>query len=974
MRFSIRGFCLVLLAILGLLATNFSHAQSRGNRPEAVRSITDQALLAREAGDSARELEILEQGINSVGAENRSAFPIYQLLGQYYADRGNAFQALRVAELQKKTAHRPDQEFRTLMKLTSLHASLHQLEKAKQNYKSLQEMMPRLRALPDWQENGRDWQASAAFAGANYHTKAGHLAEAEAAWRTCLSFSESQIGESPERQGMMVRQLECTAGLLGVLVSNGMLVEAGAIVAQQRAEIERVVQASRRPALLYRIAAPLARVAMEQGRLSEAQEILQRALDELTRDSSADASQRVAGMRKLMAMIEMLEGHWEKALIWHEARADALKRAGDERGNVGAYSPEYAYNLIRLGRADEALVHMERIVKGRRDTYDDKSLYAWEGQAFYGVALAAVGQKDAALKALRVAIPKVLELSSGERSAADAGLLRTVRLGWLLDGYLMLLADVASEPNNPDRSFAINESFVVADVARGSVVQRALAIAASRAKISDPALVELAERERDLQREIGQLSDGINNLLSRARVLEQDKVVAEMRTNLGLLRKQHEAVSNELTRKFPDYANLITPKPVELMAAQRALKAGEAMLSVFPGSAKTLLWAIPQQGAPVFSAVPVTADELSVSVRRLRKTVDPSLTSGNDLPAFDTKLAYRLYTQLLQPVEKGWQGARELIVIPHGELGQLPLAILLTAAWHQPPQRLPYAELASAPWLLNKVAISQLPSVVAFSALRNGRAEQAVQRPFFGIGDPLFTLAKETAATRGIHRRNLSIRSAADSATEINFKLLPQLPDTAIELNEIAKVFTADTARDILLQARATESGIKQTDLSAYRVIMFATHGLMNGEMPGLYQPALALSNPKLTNDSEDGMLTMEEILGLKLRADWVVLSACNTAASDGAVGGLESFSGLGRAFFFAGARALLATSWAVETESARMLTTDIFKRQLANPVLSRSLALQQASMALMKKSAGNDYSYAHPMFWAPYVLMGDGS
>ena len=118
-------------------------------------------------------------------------------------------------------------------------------------------------------------------------------------------------------------------------------------------------------------------------------------------------------------------------------------------------------------------------------------------------------------------------------------------------------------------------------------------------------------------------------------------------------------------------------------------------------------------------------------------------------------------------------------------------------------------------------------------------------------------------------------------------------------------------------------------------------------------------------------MLTMEEILGLKLRADWVVLSACNTAAASGLSS--ESVSGLGRAFFYAGARALLVTNWAVETESARLLTTEAFRRQSADPAMSRARALQQSSLALMQKSAGKDYSYAHPMFWAPYSLVGDG-
>jgi len=109
----------------------------------------------------------------------------------------------------------------------------------------------------------------------------------------------------------------------------------------------------------------------------------------------------------------------------------------------------------------------------------------------------------------------------------------------------------------------------------------------------------------------------------------------------------------------------------------------------------------------------------------------------------------------------------------------------------------------------------------------------------------------------------------------------------------------------------------------------------------------------------------------LKLRADWVVLSACNTASSDGQAS--EAVSGLGRAFFFAGAKALLVSHWPVETVSAKLLTTELFKRQTADAKLTRSQALRAASLAVMQQSAGNSYSYAHPMFWAPFVVVGDG-
>jgi CHAT domain-containing protein len=125
-----------------------------------------------------------------------------------------------------------------------------------------------------------------------------------------------------------------------------------------------------------------------------------------------------------------------------------------------------------------------------------------------------------------------------------------------------------------------------------------------------------------------------------------------------------------------------------------------------------------------------------------------------------------------------------------------------------------------------------------------------------------------------------------------------------------------------------------------------------------------------------DGLLTLDEILALRLNADWIVLSACNTASGQGV--GSEAVSGLGRAFFYAGARALLVSNWPVETTSARALTTDLFRRQEGS-ALSRAEALRQTLVWLLDRGERVDergrtlFSYAHPIFWAPFTLVGDG-
>jgi CHAT domain-containing protein len=263
------------------------------------------------------------------------------------------------------------------------------------------------------------------------------------------------------------------------------------------------------------------------------------------------------------------------------------------------------------------------------------------------------------------------------------------------------------------------------------------------------------------------------------------------------------------------------------------------------------------------------------------------------------------------------------------------------------------------------------------------------REPLIGFGDPFFSAEQAQRAegeahkplqvaaveTRGLplRRRAIVRTSGVDSA---QLARLPRLPDTADELKAIAHALKLDPARVLHLGKDANEKVVSSTDLSRFRIVAFSTHGLLPGDLNGLTQPALALSAPDVAGIDGDGLLTMEQILPLKLDADWVVLSACNTAA--GAQAGAEAASGLGRAFFYAGSRALLVTNWAVDSASARDLVSDIFRRQAGDADLSRAEALRQSMMALLDgpgyvEEGKTLYTYGHPVFWAPYSLLGDG-
>jgi CHAT domain-containing protein/tetratricopeptide (TPR) repeat protein len=618
-----------------------------------------------------------------------------------------------------------------------------------------------------------------------------------------------------------------------------------------------------------------------------------------------------------------------------------------------------------------------------------------EYRALRAMAYVAQGDRARALAGFADAVPILLDRALDPDEEAGQPAMVDERLALILTAYIRLLAEVSETPLERQAGIdATAEAFRIADVARGQQVQRALDASAARSGAKTPALAELVRQEQDTRKAIGALSGALVNQLSLPAQEQDADAVANLRSELVELQRSRHELSARIAREFPAYARLVNPPPLTIDQVRAVLRPGEALLSTYVTPDRTFVWALPRSGPVAFATAPVGTRTLAESVAELRRSLDPSALAVGDIPAFDVQRSHELFRQLLEPVGAGWRGATSLLVIAHGPLAQLPFSVLVTRdVTLRPDPGTLFSGYRDVAWLARSHAITVLPSATSLVTLRALPAGDARRHPFVGFGDPYFSeeqarsaarretatpAAAESVATRGglslVRRR----APTTEGVTSSELAQLPPLPETAEEIRSIARAVHADPTTDVFLGARANEQTVRSLDLARYRVLAFATHGLVPGELDGLTQPALALSAPAVAKVDGDGLLTMEKILGLRLNADWVVLSACNTASGSGA--GSEAVSGLGRAFFYAGARALLVSNWPVETSSAKTLITELFRRQQAEPGLTRAQALQQTMTWLLDgqgatdpRTGGEAFTYAHPLFWAPFTLVGDG-
>jgi CHAT domain-containing protein len=547
--------------------------------------------------------------------------------------------------------------------------------------------------------------------------------------------------------------------------------------------------------------------------------------------------------------------------------------------------------------------------------------------------------------------------------------------------YLLHIAAVARE--RPRLQDALGrEAMEIAQRAHGSSTATALQQTLARFAAGSDALAALLRQERswaafeqdederlgrELSKSLSDRNTGVVNLLR--------KEIADTETKLA-------ANSARVAQDFPAYAALANPEPLKVEQAQDLLGPDEALVFFSIGNKESYVFAL-TRGTFDWKIIPFGARAIEARVTAFRRGLDVDEISSpikeskkSDL--FDLQLANDLYVALLGQVEPIIKEKKELLIVPSGALTAVPFHLLVTErpAAPKPDEMSAYRDAA---WLIKRQAVTVLPSVASLKALRILAHSDEARKPMVGFGDPQFD---PNAFIKGVSRsagkfaaRSLTTRSYADffqGGGVDRARLaedLPPLPETADELKAVAKDLGAPSS-DLHLGKDASETEVKSLPLADYRIVYFATHGLVAGDVKGLGEPSLALSIPVQPSDLDDGLLTASEVAQLKLNANWVVLSACNTIAGDRP--GAEALSGLARAFFYAGARALLVSHWAVSSEAATRLTTSTFDILKANPTIGRAEALRRAELAYLNDTS--DPNNAYPALWGPFEIVGEGS
>lgn len=708
------------------------------------------------------------------------------------------------------------------------------------------------------------------------------------------------------------------------------------------------------------------------GRFAEAEVLLRKSVDLFARYQPGSLNQRATALSNLGSTLDYLgrpleaEALWMQALEWFKqepagsftAPVDTLRFASEAASMRGD-------GKLAMERAQAALTYAETHLKPDNQAIPQARLHLAGVMAAQGHAAEALAPAEAAVAAVKATLPEdslrrmsleltysrvvgaakgpvagvaaarpVFERLAEKLVATDANARQRIRYRSLVLSSFQALARMAIEAGDTELAFRAMQLISISEITTAEAQSFA------RRATSDPQAAErlfayqqaaTARQSLDRKRNIAQAGNPAELAAINASIAEADVVLAARERDLGAV--------------LPDFDRRTRPQVTDLASFRSRLTADQVVIVPIMARRGGVTIAITREDMVAAPAAP--AAKIEALVHRIRGSIDEFRADGARV-GFDHAAARGLYDALFAPALRATLSShRELLYAPSGVLAQLPPSLL----------EAPGGNSARPAWLARSHAVTVLTGLAGGHAGKpgDGGIGEGIRPPdlaFLGVGDPVTGTARRPASGQ------IAVRGGRVEVGGLS--ALPPLPGAAVELREMGAAFGVGNAV-LLAAAEATKAQLMALPLERFRVIAFATHGLAPSESGRAGEAALVLSS----EGAEPALLTASEIAQWKLNADWVILSACNSAA--GAEPGAPQLSGLASAFVRAGARNLLVSSWPVRDDAATRLTVTTLRESAAGQ--SRSEALRRAMMELAADPAVPGAS--HPAVWAAFSLVG---
>ncbi len=640
--------------------------------------------------------------------------------------------------------------------------------------------------------------------------------------------------------------------------------------------------------------------------------------------------------------LDQMLGRPRVALEHYQEAMDIRNKTGDRRG-VNENLLQMALVSSILGDYDSALTHLKKAFEISQCSEDRGML--WKAYFVMGRTLEGKKSLGEAMESYRKAITilEAMEADIIEESDED-NFIFGGRTG-LFETTLRVMMNLAKK--DPEGAYD-SQALRIVEKLKAAEFENTL----SRINVDSFSDLprELLIKEKSLKLSLRKLNTRLVEELSKGNPNQPQfkKLLEERRAKEKLFRELKE----RLMREYPSYADLRYPRPVSLHHIQKeVIDQDEAILEFMVTRSRTYVFAVDKHRFHSYS--------IDYPIKDLERDVDVltrPLYRADTQASWDPSVAYKLYSQIIKPIEYFLLAKKTVVIVPHGPLAFLPFEILINSQAHAKKRFWSATDKPS--YLVEKYAFCYSPSISVLSQVRSRTTDRKPGWTLAAFGDAVYQdQEKKREPNPGADRLLNSLnRNMKDSRIQD----LRPLPGARKEISEISRIMGGPI--QTYLGAQATETLFKKVDLGRYAYIHLATHGVLVGTTANSQQqPAIIFS---LFGDQEnDGFLQLGEVFGLKLSADMVVLSSC---LSPGKIGPSENSGilGLSRAFLFAGADSVVLSMWQVNDESTARLFIETYRNLKEG---SKAEALRQAKLTLL-----GSQSTSHPYYWAPFILMGN--